>query len=187
MAVTPHGWHIPGTNKPENYDTKKLVTQCGGVYLCSPCHEAYTTYMLTNVPKISTESWASNIYRRKQGLRAGPVIIDEVAHWPKPSRTPSSHYVIMGDGTVHDALTGAILTKHSDSTSSVDHPQHYNQYRFEVIDLVEDMSYNAGNAVKYLARAPFKGKELEDLKKAQWYIKKEIKRIKRQQKKENKA
>lgn len=121
-----------------------------------------------------------------RGARPSMVIIDELAHWLKPT-PPSSHFVIMKDGAIHDATTGVILTKHADSTSSVNHPKHYNQYRFEVIDLVEDMTFNSGNGVKYLTRAPFKGKELEDLKKALWYIKKEIKRVERKQKKEAKA
>jgi hypothetical protein len=54
----------------------------------------------------------------------------------------------------------------------VDHPDHYNQGRFEVIDVIEDwnLGFSAGNAVKYIARHKFKGKPVEDLKKARWYI-----------------
>lgn len=65
--------------------------------------------------------------------------------------------------------------------SAVDHPAHYNSYRgLEVIDLVEQMNFNRGNAVKYIARAGFKSpeKEVEDLEKARWYIDREIQRIK---------
>jgi hypothetical protein len=63
---------------------------------------------------------------------------------------------------------------------TVNHPAHYNQYQgLEVIDLVEQMNFNRGNAVKYIARAGFKApeKELEDLKKARWYIDREIQRL----------
>jgi hypothetical protein len=59
------------------------------------------------------------------------------------------------------------------AVETVNHPAHYNQYQgLEVIDLVEQMNFNRGNAVKYIARAGFKApeKELEDLKKARWYI-----------------
>jgi len=61
---------------------------------------------------------------------------------------------------------------------SVDHPQHYNAGRFEVIDVIEDwkLGFNLGNAVKYIARADYKGKRLEDLLKAKWYIEREIAR-----------
>lgn len=63
----------------------------------------------------------------------------------------------------------------------VNHPPHYTAYKgLEIIDLVEQMNFNRGNAVKYIARAGLKGEgeiEIEDLKKAAWYIDREIKRI----------
>lgn len=63
---------------------------------------------------------------------------------------------------------------------SVNHPAHYTAYKgVEVIDLTEQMNFNRGNAVKYIARAGLKdpSKEKEDLEKALWYIKREIARI----------
>lgn len=72
--------------------------------------------------------------------------------------------------------------------SAVVHPSHYNMYNgIEVADLVEQMNFNKGNAVKYVTRAEFKGKEIEDLEKACWYLKREIKRIKRLEKKKLKG
>jgi len=62
----------------------------------------------------------------------------------------------------------------------VDHPAHYNVYKgLEVIDLVEQMNFNRGNAVKYIARAGLKDPQttVEDLKKAKWYINREIQRL----------
>lgn len=62
--------------------------------------------------------------------------------------------------------------------SNVDHPKHYNQGKIEVIEFIEDKSLNfhRGNAVKYIARAGIKdpNKEIEDLEKAVWYIRREI-------------
>lgn len=54
----------------------------------------------------------------------------------------------------------------------VNHPQHYTFGNIEVIDAIEDwgLSYHLGNVVKYIARSEHKGKTLEDLKKAQWYL-----------------
>lgn len=54
----------------------------------------------------------------------------------------------------------------------INSPKHYPQGKIEVIDFVEDqqMDFNLGNAVKYLARHRFKGRPLEDLKKARWYV-----------------
>lgn len=68
-----------------------------------------------------------------------------------------------------------------DSSDPVNHPSHYTQYNgLEIIDLTEQMSFNKGNAVKYIARAGFKGgpeKEIEDLEKARWYISRELERV----------
>lgn len=52
----------------------------------------------------------------------------------------------------------------------VSHPAHYTSYPHEVIELTEHLGFCLGNAVKYILRAPFKGNELQDLKKARWYI-----------------
>jgi len=64
----------------------------------------------------------------------------------------------------------------------VNHPSHYTAYKgLEIIDLTEQMNFNKGNAVKYIARAGLKGgpeKEIEDLEKARWYISREIDRLK---------
>ena len=61
-------------------------------------------------------------------------------------------------------------------TGSVDHPAHYNDHPsgVECIDVVEHMSFNVGNAVKYLWRAGLKGDRIEDLEKARWYIDREL-------------
>lgn len=59
----------------------------------------------------------------------------------------------------------------------VNHPSHYNQYKgIEVIDVTEQLNFNRGNAVKYVARAGFKSEdtEVKDLEKALWYINREI-------------
>jgi hypothetical protein len=42
------------------------------------------------------------------------------------------------------------------------------------------MNFNLGNAIKYVWRAGLKGKHLEDLKKAVWYINREITRLEKQ-------
>lgn len=64
-------------------------------------------------------------------------------------------------------------------TPKVDHPQHYNQGKFEVIDVIEDwnLGFHLGNTVKYIARSPYKGTQLEDLKKARWYLDRRIKQL----------
>lgn len=62
-------------------------------------------------------------------------------------------------------------------TDAVNHPSHYPAYKgIEIIELTEQMNFCKGNAVKYIARAGLKNPEteIEDLKKAIWYIEREI-------------
>lgn len=61
---------------------------------------------------------------------------------------------------------------------SVNHPQHYTTHPsgVECITIVEHMGFNLGNAVKYIWRADLKANAIEDLRKAAWYIQREIER-----------
>ena len=61
----------------------------------------------------------------------------------------------------------------------VDHPAHYNSHPsgVEAITVCEHMTFNIGNAMKYLWRAGLKGDLLEDLEKARWYLDREIARL----------
>lgn len=64
------------------------------------------------------------------------------------------------------------------TTETVDHPRHYTSHPsgIECIAVVEWMSFNCGNAMKYIWRADLKG-GIEDLRKAAWYIQREIDRL----------
>lgn len=68
----------------------------------------------------------------------------------------------------------------------VNHPSHYTDGKIEVIDFIEDkgLNFHRGNAVKYIARAGKKdpSKEIEDLRKAVWYLNREIGRLEKQSK-----
>jgi hypothetical protein len=61
----------------------------------------------------------------------------------------------------------------------VNHPPHYTAHpsKVECITITEWMNFNIGNAVKYLWRSGEKGFEIQDLKKARWYIDREIARL----------
>ncbi|MBQ0099053.1 MAG: DUF3310 domain-containing protein [Firmicutes bacterium] len=67
---------------------------------------------------------------------------------------------------------------------NINHPSHYTDGKIEVIDFIEDkqLNFHRGNAVKYISRAGKKDKtkEIEDLKKAIWYIEREIKRLEKE-------
>jgi len=61
----------------------------------------------------------------------------------------------------------------------VDHPAHYTGHPsgVECIAIAEHLNFCRGNALKYLWRAGSKGDEIEDLKKARWYLDREIARL----------
>jgi hypothetical protein len=68
--------------------------------------------------------------------------------------------------------------KMAESKEQVNHPKHYNHGKFEVIDVIEDweLDFHIGNVVKYVSRAGRKSDdtEIQDLKKALWYLKRRI-------------
>ena len=66
------------------------------------------------------------------------------------------------------------------SEDMVNSPPHYNQKGIECIDAIEAATddgfqyYLQGNILKYIWRYRYKGKPVEDLKKAEWYLNKLI-------------
>jgi hypothetical protein len=58
----------------------------------------------------------------------------------------------------------------------VNHPKHYTVGKIEVINIIEDqnLDYHLGNVVKYVLRSAHKGNQLQDLKKANWYLERKI-------------
>jgi len=72
------------------------------------------------------------------------------------------------------------MTRLSDGQhDAVEHPQHYTFGAVEVIDAIEawQLGFHLGNVVKYVVRAAHKGHYLEDLRKARWYLEREIQRF----------
>lgn len=69
----------------------------------------------------------------------------------------------------------------------VNNPKHYTDSKIEVIDYIEDkkLGFCLGNVIKYVSRAgkkhsadkSDKEKEVQDLKKAKWYLERRIKEI----------
>ena len=80
---------------------------------------------------------------------------------------------------------GSILTaiyddmmEQREQLQAVDHPAHYGgaDNTYEAIKVIEawELGFNLGNVIKYISRAGKKGSRLDDLKKAQWYLTREI-------------
>ena len=68
--------------------------------------------------------------------------------------------------------------KQAHEPETVEHPHHYTAHPsgIECIDVAEHMSFNIGNAVKYLWRVDLKDDPIENLRKARWYITRELER-----------
>jgi len=82
---------------------------------------------------------------------------------------PFCGWVYHGDDTV------------TQTQDPVNHPKHYTSHPsgVECIQITEHMGFNLGNAMKYIWRADEKHNAVEDLRKAVWYLQREIaKRIK---------
>ena len=75
-------------------------------------------------------------------------------------------------------LLDHLAADEDDQHDPVNHPQHYTSHPsgVECIDVVEHMGFNLGNAIKYIWRADLKADALEDLRKAAWYVNREIDR-----------
>lgn len=67
--------------------------------------------------------------------------------------------------------------KMSKTNDAVNHPQHYCHGGIETIDILKAkmprpwfLGFLKGNVLKYITRSEFKGSEIEDFKKAAWYL-----------------
>lgn len=65
---------------------------------------------------------------------------------------------------------------------AVDRPPHYTSHPsgIDAITIIEHMNFCLGNVIKYVWRAGAKGDRIEDLKKARWYLDREIARLEHQ-------
>jgi hypothetical protein len=72
-------------------------------------------------------------------------------------------------------MSDGVTEMHHDD---VNHPAHYTDHPsgVECITITEHMSFCLGNAVKYIWRAGRKGNTIQDLRKAIWYLEREIQR-----------
>ena len=76
------------------------------------------------------------------------------------------------------------MSQQKSSIDMVNEPPHYRGFSngAEVLDIAENLTFNTGNAVKYLARAgridgQNKGEIMQDLYKARKYVEREIERL----------
>ncbi len=69
-------------------------------------------------------------------------------------------------------------------SEQVEHPQHYGgaDNPHEAIKVIEawNLGFCLGNTVKYISRAGKKDNRLQDLRKAKWYLDREIAKLERE-------
>jgi len=77
-------------------------------------------------------------------------------------------------------------------TDEINRPKHYNinwagEQAIETFEYIKSwkMGYAEGNVIKYVSRHKYKGKALQDLKKASWYINKMIEELEKDETKRN--
>ena len=109
------------------------------------------------------------------------ICYDDAPHtWniPAPPPEPVERPNFISVDALADDICNEIKKQANDN---INHPSHYTDGKIEVTDFITDKGLNfcRGNVVKYVARAGKKDpkKEIEDLKKARWYIDREIRRM----------
>jgi hypothetical protein len=101
------------------------------------------------------------------GTKVDPARITVNPDWPEDSGR-RVHY--------HNACWSSL--DKDPTPDPVNHPDHYTWLPngVEVIDITKHLPFCLGNVVKYTLRADRKGRAIEDLKKAQTYLRYEIER-----------
>ena len=106
----------------------------------------------------------------------------KVASKYPPAAEEPEDYIVADEGLHEDELVGMstlpMSHSHGAPVDMVNHPPHYTSHPsgIECIQITEHMNFCLGNATKYIWRADLKGSGVEDLKKAIWYIQREIAR-----------
>lgn len=109
-----------------------------------------------------------------KNIQQMPTIFD--FNWPPP-KLPNETLIQRNVRLFAEAIATYPKAKQEPTMhDNVNHPKHYNSHPsgVECITITEHMSFNLGNAIKYLWRADSKGQAMDDLRKAKWYIEREI-------------
>lgn len=111
-------------------------------------------------------------YNEEQAsMKAAQEAVNKLLRWSVPAEMAADE-----DKAAQQIGWHVAKDTQKDSKDMVNSPDHYTAGGIETIDFIEakGLGYNLGNAVKYISRSPYKGKFLEDLKKAVWYLQREI-------------
>ena len=119
------------------------------------------------IGKMREEAW-------QKGIQLAHDIQDKT-----PEKTSELIYRLTGKQAEFAKKNGIPLEDYT-LPDPVNSPAHYTAGGIETIDFIEAkrLGYNLGNVVKYITRSGHKGNQLEDLRKAQWYLTREINTLK---------
>ena len=112
-----------------------------------------------------------------------PLVLDEVTstadlhYTPQLNPTFLETYIALAEEEQQQQDLSKSLWDEEDEEDVVNNPDHYNTGNVECIEAIEESmtpeafrGYLKGNCMKYLWRYSYKGKPVEDLQKAQWYL-----------------
>ncbi len=110
---------------------------------------------------------------------AGPSALPPSLHRRTIDRIPVSGYA---PGSPNDTKVSDAEALRSEAPALPEDPINPSHYRrhpsgVECIEIVRHLNFNVGNAIKYIWRYQDKGDPIENLKKAQWYLDDEIRRL----------
>lgn len=134
---------------------------------------AYVYTLRSNMRKAAGKT-APQVFKKKK-----PAITNTIT-LPTPDDNKVYSYRWVNTNVFSEAQKDAIAEQLA-SNDMVNHPPHYKTGGIETIDFIEakGLNYHLGNVVKYVTRADHKGDRLENLKKAEWYLRREIENAQR--------
>lgn len=107
--------------------------------------------------------------------------IGTIVYISKPDESGSYVYDILMENNDTWSFTQKSFEYWKDKEENqVSNPSHYTKGKIQVIDFIEDqeLSFRLANVIKYICRCDHKGTKESDLRKAIWYIEREISKSK---------
>lgn len=132
--------------------------------------------------EFAPQTCSSTCVRGNKTLRCGLIEGHGAEHWSNetapPSRWASAPKIEVDINLKGDDAVQAVLNAFAEP-DPIAHPPHYTRFPVEVIQITEHLNFCRGNVVKYVCRAGAKEGEDEvtPLRKAHWYLERELDRI----------
>ena len=86
---------------------------------------------------------------------------------------------VFGNTNCDTCLIALMKQEKKVNEDNINHPPHYTHGKYECKDVITDwkLGYHLSTALAYICRAPHKGRQEEDIKKAIWYLENEVDRL----------